>query len=232
MRALAVQRIAGNWDTWGYLYGKNMYLYKPTQGPWAMTAWDIDFSFGLVGHPANSGLEDNTQDPLATRFRTQPAFRRAMWCAYRDAVDGPMVTATVNARIDAMVAGLAANGITANAGQVSTVKTYISARRDYIITQLNAAYPGTTFALSGSSIRGDQDGCRMADGVDAGAVPRAAQGGHRAPGLEPAQRRTSHRHVPLRGLRAAGVLIERQVRERHRLAELHGTASARRRHLG
>ncbi len=158
MRALAVQRIAGNWDTWGYTYGKNMYIYKPTQGPWAMTAWDIDFSFGLVGDAATTGLEASTQDPLCTKFRTQPAFRRAMWCAYREAVDGPMVTATVNAHIDRMVAGLAANGITASAGQVSTVKTYISDRRNYILTQLNAAYPGTTFALSGSSDISDADG--------------------------------------------------------------------------
>jgi hypothetical protein len=162
MRALAVQRIAGNWDTWGYTYGKNMYIYKPVQGPWAMTAWDIDFSFGLVGDAATTGLEASTQDPLCTKFRTHPAFRRAMWCAYREAVDGPMVPATVNAQIDRMVTGLAANGITANAVQVSTVKTYISDRRNYILTQLNAAYPGTTFALSGSS---DISDISDADGV-------------------------------------------------------------------
>jgi len=157
-RALAVQRIAGNWDTWGYTYGKNMYLYKPKRGPWAMTAWDIDFSFGLVGDAATTGLEVNTQDPLCTKFRTNPTFRRAWWAAFRDAVDGPMVTATANARIDAMVAGLAAQGITANAGQVSTVKSYISSRRSYIISQLNAAYPSTTFALSGSNALTDDDG--------------------------------------------------------------------------
>ncbi len=157
-RALAVQRIAGNWDTWGYTYGKNMYLYKPERGPWALTAWDIDFSFGLVGDAANTGLEVNTQDPLCTKFRTQPAFRRAWWCAFRDAVDGPMVTALVNARIDAMVAGLAVNSVAANASQVTTVKSYISSRRSYIISQLNAAYPGTTFAISGSSTITDADG--------------------------------------------------------------------------
>ncbi len=158
MRALAVQRIAGNWDTWGYRFGKNMYIYKPTQGPWAMTAWDIDFSFGLVGDAANASLEGDTQDPLVTKFRTHPAFRRAMWCAYREAVDGPMVPARVNAYIDSMVAGLAGNSITANAGQVATVKNYITARRDYIITQLNTAYPGTIFTLSGSSSLTDADG--------------------------------------------------------------------------
>jgi hypothetical protein len=157
-RALAIQRIAGNWDTWGYTYGKNMYLYKPRRGPWAMTAWDIDFSFGLVGDAATTGLEVNTQDPLCTKFRTNPTFRRAWWAAFRDAVDGPMVTATVNARIDAMVAGLAASSVTANAGQVSTVKSYVSSRRSYIISQLNAAYPGTTFAISGSNALTDDDG--------------------------------------------------------------------------
>lgn len=164
-RALAIQRIAGNWDTWGYTYGKNMYIYKPTRGPWAMTAWDIDFSFGLVGDSATTGLEVNTQDPLCTKFRTQPAFRRAWWCAFREAVDGPMVTATVNAKIDAMVAGLAANGITSTAAQVSVVKTYISDRRNYILTQLNAVYGSTTFALNGSNTLTDDDGILTLSGI-------------------------------------------------------------------
>jgi hypothetical protein len=165
MRALAVQRIAGNWDTWGYTFGKNMYIYKPTQGPWAMTAWDIDFSFGLVGDPATTGLEVSTQDPLATKFRTHPAFRRAMWCAYREAVDGPMVTAAVNAHIDRMVAGLASNSITANATQVSAVKTYISDRRNYIITQLNGVYTGITFASATSGPISDADGILTLTGL-------------------------------------------------------------------
>ncbi|MBP7948254.1 MAG: lamin tail domain-containing protein [Verrucomicrobiales bacterium] len=158
MRALAIQRIAGNWDSWGYTYGKNMYLYKPTQGPWAMTAWDIDFSFGLTGHNATTGLEVNTQDPLCSKFRTHPAFRRAMWCAYREAVDGPMVPATANACIDRMVAGLAASGIISSYDQVTTVKNYIADRRNYILGQLNAVYPGTTFTLNGSSTLTDADG--------------------------------------------------------------------------
>ena len=157
-RALAIQRIGGNWDTWGWLYGKNMYIYKPERGPWAMTAWDIDFSLGLVGEPANADLFANTQDPLCEKFRSQPAFRRAYWSAYRDAVDGPMVAATVNGRIDAMVAGLKANGITPNASEVSVVKSYIASRRSYIVSQLNTAYGTTTFALTGSSTLTDDDG--------------------------------------------------------------------------
>jgi len=157
-RAFAIQRISGNWDTWGWRFGKNMYLYKPQRGPWTMTAWDIDFSFGLVGEPATAGLFDDTQDPLCTKFRNQPAFRRAYWCAFREAVDGPMLAATVNARIDAMVAGLAANGVNATASQVSAVKSYISSRRSYIVSQLNAVYSTVALALNGSSTLTDEDG--------------------------------------------------------------------------
>lgn len=157
-RALAIQRIAGNWDTWGYTYGKNMYIYKPAHGPWYMTAWDIDFSFGLVGDGATTGLEVSTQDPLATKFRTQPAFRRAYWCAFQEAVDGPMLATNVNARIDDMVAGLTASGIAANASQVTAVKNYIASRRTYIVGQLNAIYSAVNFALSGSSTINDDDG--------------------------------------------------------------------------
>ncbi len=171
-RALAVQRISGNWDSWGWSYGKNMYMYKPKSGPWYMTAWDMDFSFGPDGSanpapdPATSGLFQNTSaydggslgDPLATKFRTQPTFRRAYWRAFLDAVDGPMNTAAVNARIDAMTAGLAANGITANAAQVTAVKNYISARRTYILGQLNTAFGATTFTLTGGGTITDADG--------------------------------------------------------------------------
>jgi hypothetical protein len=158
MRALAIQRISGNWDTWGWKFGKNMYIYKPQRGPWAMTAWDIDFSFGLVGEASNFHLFDDTQDPLCTKFRNQPAFRRAYWAAYREAVDGPMVAATVNGRIDAMVAGLQASGVSSNASQVSAVKSYIASRRNYIVSQLNASFNAANFAISGSAAITDDDG--------------------------------------------------------------------------
>lgn len=165
MRALAIQRISGNWDTWGWKFGKNMYIYKPQRGPWAMTAWDIDFSFGLVGEASNFNLFDDTQDPLCTKFRNQPAFRRAYWAAFREAVDGPMLAATVNGRIDAMVAGLQASGVSSNASQVSAVKSYVASRRNYIVSQLNAAFNTANFAISGSAVLTDDDGVMTLSGT-------------------------------------------------------------------
>ena len=49
MRILAMERIVGNWDSYGYARGKNMYAYKPTKGRWALLPWDIDFVFNSGG---------------------------------------------------------------------------------------------------------------------------------------------------------------------------------------
>ena len=171
-RALAIQRIVGNWDTWGWSYGKNMYAYKPRNGQWAMFAWDMDFGFGPdgSGNPApdtaTAGLFQNTSnfdggapgDPLATKFRTQPAFRRAYWCALLDAANGPMVPAVFNARMDLLRDALVANGCTVNAAQLTQVKTYVSDRRSFIIGQANAVFGTTTFGNSGGSTLTDADG--------------------------------------------------------------------------
>jgi len=141
MRAMAVQRIAGNWDTWGWSYGKNMYIYKPRASRWAMTPWDVDFSFGLgPGDPADSPLFTNSSrfdpnapgDPLATKFRNNVKFRRAYWRAFSDAVNGPMAAA--GARSELLRTALVAQGLTPT-GTVDVVN-YIAARRNYIISQL------------------------------------------------------------------------------------------------
>ncbi len=121
--------------------GKNMYPYKPQNGPWAMIAWDIDFSFGPDTSPreqsllptprlapfTNTSTSDGAAigDALATKFRTQPAFRRAYWSGLsmrrmaRWFLD-------YDARRKLVASALAASGITVNATQVDTVKTYNS----------------------------------------------------------------------------------------------------------
>src|SRR6185295_19031797 len=43
MRIFAMEHIVGNWDSYGYNRGKNMYGDKPEHGKWQLMAWDIDF---------------------------------------------------------------------------------------------------------------------------------------------------------------------------------------------
>ena len=151
MRAMALQRIAGNWDSYGWSIGKNMYAYKPQAGRWTMIPWDIDFSFAQVGDSATSTLFTNTSehignesmaDALMTKFRNTTAFRREYWRAFSDAVNGPLASA--GARIDLVHNALVAEGITPSG--VQTVKTYVTDRRNYILSQLSTVAAAFTVA--------------------------------------------------------------------------------------
>ena len=152
MRAMALQRIAGNWDSYGWSIGKNMYAYKPALGRWSMIPWDIDFSFALTGDSATSNLFTNTSehignegmaDALMTKFRNTTTFRREYWRAFSDAANGPMAVA--NARIDLVNNALIAEGLTTSG--IATVKTYTTDRRNYILSQL--ATVAATFSVAG-----------------------------------------------------------------------------------
>ncbi|HWB02544.1 MAG TPA: lamin tail domain-containing protein [Verrucomicrobiales bacterium] len=185
-RALAIQRIVGNWDSWGWSYGKNMYIYKPRRGQWTMMPWDMDIILGPDGSQAinpppdvaTAPLFTNTSsydanspgDPLATKFRSQPGFRRAYWRALLEAANDTMVPATFNARMDLFAAGLVANTITPNATQLAQVKTYVSNRRNYILSQANAVFGTTSFALTGSNNLSDPDGVLTLTGTAPPAV--------------------------------------------------------------
>ncbi|CAA9507364.1 MAG: Peptide-methionine (R)-S-oxide reductase MsrB, partial [uncultured Sphingomonadaceae bacterium] len=70
-------------------------------------------------------------------------------------------------------------------------------------------------------LRGSQERCRLAAHPAARSLRRTPRGVDRATEQQPAQRREAARHLRLRGLRAARLRLGRQVRERHRLAELH-----------
>ncbi len=163
MRAMALQRIAGNWDSYGWSIGKNMYAYKPSLGRWSILAWDIDFSFAQMGDSATSDLFSNTSehignesmaDALMTKFRNNVTFRREYWRAFSDAANGPLLTA--NTRADLVNNALVAEGITPSGLQ--TVKTYVTDRRNYILGQLatvaaNFTVAGpTTFSTSNSTL--------------------------------------------------------------------------------
>ena len=154
---------SGNWDSYGWSIGKNMYAYKPPAGRWAMIPWDIDFSFAQVGDSAVSDLFSNTSehigneslaDTLMLKFRNNVTFRREYWRAFSDAVNGPMLAA--NARVDLIHSALIAQGLSPSG--IETVKTYVTDRRNYILGQLGtvAASFGvagpTTFSTANSTL--------------------------------------------------------------------------------
>jgi hypothetical protein len=135
MRVFALQRIVGNWDSYGFARGKNSYLYKRETGPSRIFAWDIDFVLGSGSNGPTDWLW-GSNDPVINRMYDTPAFRRLLWAAYRDAVNGPLRADQVTPQMDARYAALVANDVP-TAGPQSTLG-YIQARREFILEQLNA----------------------------------------------------------------------------------------------
>ena len=134
MRVHACNRITGNWDAWTYNVGQNMYMYKQPGRGAVIMPWDWDFLFGLGDGPT-SGLWGG-QDPTGNDLYDTPAFRRMLWRAYIDAVNGPMLEENYAPVIDALRKAQLQNGIT-GLGGTSAINSYINSRRSYILGQIN-----------------------------------------------------------------------------------------------
>ncbi|HEY5910515.1 MAG TPA: lamin tail domain-containing protein, partial [Verrucomicrobiae bacterium] len=143
MRTFAVERFAGNWDSFSYERGKNMYSYKPQRGFWQMLAFDIDFVFDLGGRAATDPLFGG-QDAMVNTMRSHAPFARAYWRAFQDLADGPTVASRLAAVVDAKYNGLLASGISVAAP--TGMKSYISSRRSFVVSQL--ATVAANFAVS------------------------------------------------------------------------------------
>jgi hypothetical protein len=134
-RVLAVEHMVGNWDSYGYQRGKNMFAYKPNQGKWQLVMWDIDFVMSAQGNSADTSMF-GAADPVINHLFNNAAFARTYYQAMRTAIDGPLARDRVEPLLDAKYAALIANGITA--GKPNAAKTYIQARRDNLIRTLNS----------------------------------------------------------------------------------------------
>ncbi|MEO8428601.1 MAG: lamin tail domain-containing protein, partial [Verrucomicrobiota bacterium] len=132
MRAFCVEHIAGNWDSYGYGRGKNMYAYKPDHAKWQLLAWDIDFVLGSSSDNATTDMFANVNDPTIARMLNHPPFRRAYFRAMEDAVNGPLLSSKINPILDAKYSALVANGVAVN--NPGAIKTFVQDRRNFIIT--------------------------------------------------------------------------------------------------
>jgi hypothetical protein len=146
MRILAMERIVGNWDSYGYARGKNLFIYKPTAAPWVFLPWDVDFVFSSGGTGTSDPLF-GSNEPIMDAFRAFPEFQRAYWRAFQDAVNGPLQPTTLSARLDPRYNALIAAGVGANSPQ--DLKNYAAQRRTFIQSQLATVV--ASFAVKGAS---------------------------------------------------------------------------------
>ena len=136
MRHFAIQRIVGNWDSYGWERGKNDYLYGTLAGGFVHMPWDIDYSLGL-GRPPNEPLFASN-DPRITAMFNTPSIARAYWRAFEELVSGPFTRAFLDPFIDTRVAALTTNNVNIDLTAVEAIKTYISDRRSFVQGQLAA----------------------------------------------------------------------------------------------
>ena len=98
-RVWAVEHSVGNWDSYGYNRGKNMYGYKPQNSRWSLLAWDIDFVLDNGGDGPTTDMNPASMpinDPVVRRLLTYPFIQRAWWRAVQDLVNGPMLSANIS----------------------------------------------------------------------------------------------------------------------------------------
>ncbi len=156
MRIFACQHTVGNWDSYGYRRGKNSYMYLNGDGRYEILTWDIDFTVGLGGDgTTQSFITYSTApdvnvctDPRIIAMWDAPAIRRMYFRAFKDIIDGPLNASYLNPILDAKAAAFTMNNITYDAGQLNTIKSYITGRNSYIAGQI----PRADFTVAGSEV--------------------------------------------------------------------------------
>ena len=135
VRIFAMEHIVGNWDSYGFNRGKNMYAYKPENDRWSLLAWDIDFTLGLGGSDTDPILPNEiSAEPTIIRFLNHPPFARAYLRALQAAVNGPLSAGRANPMMDGKYNSLVANGVGVNSP--AAVEGYIANRRSFITQRL------------------------------------------------------------------------------------------------
>jgi hypothetical protein len=150
MRSFAVQRVVGNWDSYGWERGKNGYTYKAPTGRFEMMTWDIDFTVGVGGRAATDANLFNTTDPRVAAMYATPLYRRFYLRGFYDLINGPMQASYITPILDAKAAAFAANNVNVDPATVSTIKTYLNDRRNYLLGVINST-TATNFTVRGTN---------------------------------------------------------------------------------
>ncbi|MDA1096972.1 MAG: CotH kinase family protein, partial [Chloroflexi bacterium] len=90
MHVFAFQRATGEWDSWTYDSGQNMYLYRQPGRKAILMPWDLDHILGL-GEGSTANLWGGQDPVINSRVYDNPTFRRMLWRALARAADGPML---------------------------------------------------------------------------------------------------------------------------------------------
>ena len=146
MRTFALEHIVGNWDSYGYGNGQNMYAYKPANDSWKLMIWDLDIGFGSGGGPTTPLFSlSNSVFPwldgdqiIVQRMYETAEMARAYWRALSDAATGPMAEKQVDGFLDPRFAVLSSALAPSIVLTPADAKNFIRQRRSFILNKLNS----------------------------------------------------------------------------------------------
>jgi Lamin Tail Domain/CotH kinase protein/Carbohydrate binding domain/Immunoglobulin domain len=148
MRTFAMNDLASYWDAFGNPNAKNTYLYKPEHDTWKLMCWDFDVGLGVFNDPVDAPLFPTLNDDGMNRVYANPAWTRLYWCALAEGVNGFFQTGAgtpIDKILDAKYAAFQANGL--GLADPSSIKSWISQRRAFLLNQLNGV--AANFAVAG-----------------------------------------------------------------------------------
>jgi hypothetical protein len=146
MKTFALEHIVGNWDSYGYGNGQNMYAYKPLNDTWKLMIWDLDIGSGSnIGEGPRTPLfrlgnpffpAANGDRTIVQRMYETPEIARAYWSALSDAVEGPMLVDRVNEFLDPRFTVLRSVLGRSGVNAPNAIKSFVRQRRDFILARL------------------------------------------------------------------------------------------------
>ena len=144
-RPIVAHHICGNWDSYAYSRGKNMYAYKPDGKGWKLLMWDAEISFSKGDSAMWNNLYTSVDSTLFNMMQSIPAFEREYLMAYQEAVDSILLPGVANPILDERYDNLVANGVFVTSPDA--IKTYLATRR----SMLQNLLPTASFAVDGES---------------------------------------------------------------------------------
>jgi regulation of enolase protein 1 (concanavalin A-like superfamily) len=145
MRVFAHRRVLGDWDSWSYTTGQNMYMYAPLGERARLMSWDMDFVLGLGDAAGTANFFSAGEDGIIGALFSVPTYRRMLCRAYLDAANGPLTKAASDPQFESRRTILAKNNLTATAP--TSLKTYVASKRSTILSQIRPL-DATAFAVA------------------------------------------------------------------------------------
>jgi hypothetical protein len=143
LRPIITHHICGDWDSYGYERGKNMYAYKPDNQKWRLLMWDIELGLGVSQSKPPTDSIYNILDPTLLKFITNtPAFHREYLRGFQEALDSSLLPGAANVLLDERYASFQQNNVPLLSPV--TIENFLASRRNYLLTVV----PSAAFAVS------------------------------------------------------------------------------------